>query len=436
MEKLRNKFDIVIYSKVFLIIAIGIHLLFLFSLIFGFLNPFFHDSTYRLGQGSDFFAFYQAGYNLLFGLNPYEKYTGYIVVPYSYNYRYLPFFAYTFGILFNLFPPVMAYWIWIILLFALIWYACWITFKICSSLNKPKWVSYIAVGMWLCFSPIYLELYMGQTTLFVGILTFLSFYLEMKNKEKYSTFFWILGSIVKFIPYVLIPSILSSGRTRKVLYNVLITILVILSFGVIYFFFFLDYNLETTGKFYDHNGSFDLKNIIYIIGNLFAPDDNWFLNFNRLINIIMLSTFFGLSTFATIYSRDYLVSLSLFACSFYLAFSGIWEHHYTFLLPFLVILWIREDNRYKWLLIFLLLAIPTPFYLLDSLNLWNFPFSLLYKCSKCIPTLLFFVLLMKEAYINPRDTTFVNSIKEIGNIIYSGLMNPELIDFPSIFFHK
>ena len=43
---------------------------------------------------------------------------------------------------------------------------------ICKTLDKPKWVSNVAIGMWLCFSPIYLELYMGQITLFVGILTF------------------------------------------------------------------------------------------------------------------------------------------------------------------------------------------------------------------------------------------------------------------------
>ena len=64
---------LVFLSKIFLYIAITIHFIFILSLIFGFLNCLFYDSTYRLGQGSDFYAFYQAGHNVLVGLSPYEK---------------------------------------------------------------------------------------------------------------------------------------------------------------------------------------------------------------------------------------------------------------------------------------------------------------------------------------------------------------------------
>ena len=433
MEFLKNKLDITKLSKLFLIIAFAIHIVFILSLILGFLNPLFHDSTYRLGQGADFYAFYQAGYNILLGLNPYEKIPGYVVVPYSYNYRYLPFFAYTFGIVFNIFPPLIAYWLWVVIILVLIWYTCWLTLRICNNLNKPKWIAYVAIGMWLCFSPIYLELYMGQTTLFVGLLTFFSFYAESKNREREGAILWTLGSLVKYMPYLLTPAILCSGRTRKVIYNILLSILAIVSFGFVFFIYFLDYNIDATSGLFTHNGNFDFKSLLYIIGNSFTQNDSWFLNNNRLINIILISTFFGLSTLATIYTKDYLVAVSLFACSYFLAFSGIWEHHFTFILPFLIILWIRDENRKFWFLIFLLLALPTPFYFFEIFNLWDFPFSLLYRSSKTLPMLILFLLLLIRAYKNPRQETFVDSLKKVANSIYIGLKEPNVEEFSNVF---
>ena len=433
MKLFNKELKITLLSKIFLIVALSIHLLFILSLIFGFLNPPFHDSTYRLGQAADFYAFYQAGYNILFGLNPYNKVAGYNIVPYSYNYRYLPFFAYTFGLAFNIFPPVVAYWIWAIIIIFLIWYTCWITLKICNTLNKPKWVAYIALGMWLCFSPIYLELYMGQTTLFVGLLTFFSFYAEYKKKEKTGIILWTLGSLVKYMPYLLTPAILCSGRTRKVIYNILLSMLAIISFGLVFFIYFLNYNLDAAGNLFTHNGNFDLKNLLYLFGRIFTQDENWFLNNNRLVNIILISSFFGISILATIYTKDYLIAASLFACSYFLAFSGIWEHHFTFILPFLVVLWIRGDNRKWWFLIFILLALPTPFYFFELFNLWNLPFSIIYKSSKTIPMLILFILLLIKAYKNPRQENYIDSLKRVSNLIYIGLKEPNIEELSNIF---
>ncbi|MFX1395307.1 MAG: glycosyltransferase family 87 protein [Promethearchaeota archaeon] len=430
----RNELDKTLLSKGFLVSSVIIHILFILSLFFGFLNPFFHDSTYCGGQGIDFFGFYQAGYNVMIGLSPYEYISRFVVVPYFNKYRYLPFFAFTFGIILNLFPPRIAYWVWVFFILILIWYACWITYRICISLNKPKWVSYIAIGMWLCFSPIYVELYMGQATLFVALLTFFSFYAESRKKEKEDIFLWTLGSLIKLMPYLLIPAILGTGRTRKVIYNILLSILAIIAFGFIYFFYFLYFNLEATTFFFPTGGNFDLKNIIYVISKEITHSDKWFINYvDKNITYIFLVTFFGLSTLATIYSKDYLVNLSLFACSYFLAFSGIWEHHFTFILPFLILLWIRDNNRKSWFLIFILLALPTPFYIFETLNLWDFPFYLLNRCTKNIPMMVLFILLMKKAYENPRQETFKGSINDFFNSIYIGLKTPEMKKFPNVF---
>ena len=422
MEDFRKIFDKFFLSRAFLIIALTIHIIFILSLIFGFLNPLFHDTSSRLGQGSDFFAIYQAGYNILVGLNPYEVKKGYMVVPYSYDFVYHPFLAYTMGIAFNIFPPYVAYWVWVSTLLTLIWSSCYLTHRICKSFDKPKWVEFIAIGMWLCFSPIYIELYMGQITLITGLLTFFSFYAEFNKKEVQSTMLWSFACLIKPLPYFLTPAILSSGRTRKVIYNILIFILSIISFGVGYFFFYyLNYTMKRSRKFYDHYGNFDFKTVLYEISVFISSDTSWVTKNVVRISIILMLIFIGLSILATIYSKDYLVSTSLLACSYFLAFSGVWEHHYTFLLPFLILLWIRDDSRYKWFLIFLFLAIPTPFYLIELFDFWYFPFSLFYRCSKLIPALVFFVLLLNKAFKTPRQEEIKDTLKDVINLIQNGL---------------
>ncbi|MFX1383363.1 MAG: glycosyltransferase family 87 protein [Promethearchaeota archaeon] len=434
MAFLKQSVDVLKLSKSFLIIAFSIHIIFILSLIFGFLNPIFHDSTYRLGQGADFYAIYQAGYNVIFGLNPYEKVDGYNVVPYSYNFIYHPFLAYTFGVVFNIFPPVIAYWVWVGILLGLIWISCYFTHNICRNLDKPKWVEYIAIGMWLCFSPIYVELYMGQITLIVGLLVFFSFYSETRKKEAEGTILWTFACLIKQMPYFLTPSILSSGRTRKVIWNILIVTIITLLCGIIYFFnYYLEYLEIRSNKVYTHHGNFDFRSVIYEFGTLITSSPSWLERNILWINIILITIFFGFSIIATVYSKDYLVSLSLFTCSYFLIFSGVWEHHFTLILPFIILLWIRDDLRKKWFLIFLLLAIPTPFYLIETFNLWYFPFSLLYRCSKFVPILILFYLLLNESFKTPRTSNFVDSIKDVKNNIIIGLKNPNFENYSNIF---
>lgn len=96
----------------FLTIAIVIYVVFISSLWTGMLNSFFHDTRYIIDQGIDFFAFYQAGNNVLNGLDCYVR-PDPLAVPYMFPYRYLPYFAYSFGAILNLAPPIIAYWIWV-----------------------------------------------------------------------------------------------------------------------------------------------------------------------------------------------------------------------------------------------------------------------------------------------------------------------------------
>ncbi|TFG98851.1 MAG: hypothetical protein E4H14_20610, partial [Candidatus Thorarchaeota archaeon] len=98
------------------------------------MNSFFYDTQYLVGQGADFFSYYQAGNNVLNGLDVYII-PDPLAVPYLYRYRYLPYFAYTFGVILNLAPPISAYWIWIGILIGSVWMAAFRTRSLAKALN-------------------------------------------------------------------------------------------------------------------------------------------------------------------------------------------------------------------------------------------------------------------------------------------------------------
>lgn len=225
------------------------------------------------------------------------------------------------------------------------------------------------------------------------------------------------------------------------IYNILITIIVIFSFGITSFFIFLDLNFASSRIIIEDSGSFEFRNVLYYFSLLIDSSGSWFRKYLLFINVVLFLTFFGLSFLATIYSRDYLVSMALFACSYFLAFSGVWEHHFTFILPFIVMLWIRDKSRLKWFIIFVLLALPTPLIFLDPqfgispdpIVYWSLPEILLYKCSKAIPILIFFILLLNAALKSPRQKNFMISLQMVSQNIFISIKKQDPKKFPNTF---
>src|SRR5438105_289501 len=86
-----------------------VHLLFLLSLHYGWLNSLFNDSMHRFGPGADFFSVYAAGVKARHGLRLYSVDPATDAVPYAYAFRYAPLVAYSLGALLSLLPAVSAY---------------------------------------------------------------------------------------------------------------------------------------------------------------------------------------------------------------------------------------------------------------------------------------------------------------------------------------
>ena len=92
--------------------------------------------------------------------------------------------------------------------------------------------------------------------------------------------------------------------------------------------------------------------------------------------------------------------VSLWMCTYFLAFKFIWEHHLVMLLPVLAVEYLRNDRRVVTLL-WAILAAPTLFFLFDvSLGpgytevqfYWTGATSALYHASKVLPLLVFYVV--------------------------------------------
>ncbi|TFF94512.1 DUF2029 domain-containing protein [Candidatus Thorarchaeota archaeon] len=395
-------------SWCFLVITVIIHGMFISSLWTGALDSLFHDTQYLVGQGADFFAFYQAGHSVLNGLDCYVV-TDPLAVPYLYPYRYLPYFAYSFGVIINLLPPTLAYWLWVGVLTLALWSAVWRTRSLARALGRPEWEGRIAMGMWFIFSPVYIELYLGQVTLLAGILLFFALtgptFAEGRREGTETTAtLWTISGLIKLIPFLTAPVLLAAGRTRTVLAAAASTLLAVLIVpaGLESLQFFLDFNSARNFFIAPYPGSHSLKMLIfYLIGE--ATGDF------RAVTVLLAGVFLAVSLIATLHSRDVWSCAGLFALSYFFIMTDVWEHHYTFILPFLVLAWVRgkPEDRARWVpvTVTLLLSLPAmPIVAFVSgaspganPGTWDLIWQILYHSSKVVPTLVFYGWLLFTA---------------------------------------
>lgn len=175
-------------QKILIIIFFLFHISLLFSvsnrgnygnIAFGFWRQYAWDTSGWIARAGDYYAVYEAGHQAILGrpifrvqpeMNFLSKSESLMRVPYTATFRYPPLFAYTFCILLNILPPEPSYKAWILLNELLIFIGIFITAKI--AVNKTT--AFYTILAWLAFYPIHIEYYMGQFSLFMGFLLFLS----------------------------------------------------------------------------------------------------------------------------------------------------------------------------------------------------------------------------------------------------------------------
>lgn len=151
-----------------LALGIAVHLLFLLSLRFGWLNPLFNDTMHRFGPGGDFFSIYAAGVKARAGESVYTVGGHVESVPYAYAFRYAPLVAYTVGAALSCLPAIIAYAVWLI--------GCELALlrnvRLTLDMAPDRRTGQVAAALWLLFTPYYLELFVGQFTFITASLVF------------------------------------------------------------------------------------------------------------------------------------------------------------------------------------------------------------------------------------------------------------------------
>jgi len=421
-------------TKTLVIVGIAFHLIVLISLFTGWLNLMSND-TYRRQQASDFFSVYQGSSNLYQGRSVYEE-TGFALdVPYSFAYRYIPSVAYTFAGPFLLFEPWNSYWIWIAILEVLLLFNIVLTRQMSRSPNRAN----VATAMWLLFTPLYAELFLGQFSLAMASMFMWMMFGMWKLQPRLTKWAWIGSVLLKTNSLFLAPALLRKGQFRVlILAGVVIALL-----NVPYFAFntgdvseLLDQNSGIASTTYTTSfgaeglGVQALASIAgYSLEGRFeggaaapstltppaGPEPGWKFNLLWLLGPAVI--FGALAVTFLVRKFDLLLNLTIWMGVYLIVFKDVWEHQYLMLLPFLVLLFIRGKNGSTAALVtWLFLALPTAHLFIewwiiafepagiardvtfDPQVYWPASLSILYHATKPVPLIIFFLFLLRNSF--------------------------------------
>ncbi len=404
-------------GKVILVAGVLVHLCMLLSLQWGFLNPLFDDAEHRSGQGVDFYSVVQAGKNLVDGVNIYSTKPAEQIVPYYNPYRYHPSIAATIGLLSLPLRPDISYILWILVQEGLLLLNILLTRSLFSDARSAS----EATGLWLLFSPYYLELYMGQFSFLMGSLLFWSMLAWMKGNERPGDYFWVLSLMVKSNSAILAPVLLKLGRWK------LVVTAALLSAGLAAPYFLLesgslaDFSRNVTESaraqtLFGNQGFAALLGVAVLrFGGVWSDFVQEFalridtMNEMLVLPIAIWTVFVvALSLIVTVRaSRDSgIVLLLLWLLAYFLFYKHVWEHQYVMMIPVFVLLYhqikkgiITIPLPFFWTL-FSIIALPTAFVFIDRAPVlfdpeipWRTWESLLFHGPKPLAVLVLFVTL-------------------------------------------
>ena len=386
------------------------------------LVPYFFDATVLSGgRGLDFYSIYQAGYNARHGADVYEGDPAKVEIaaPYFTPYRYLPIVAYTVGAALSLFSPLTAYKIWVVVVELTLLLCVFVTYR---RVRDPNLFARLTV-MWLCFTPFYLELFMGQFSLVQGALVFGMLCLTPlpataspdddeavvrrggsrnaspplpKRKRSLrerglggeaSWWFdalWLTSILWKINTIIFVPVLLRLRRYRALVIAAIVVALTTVPYFLMFPTHLRNFLLNNFGNGVTGHelGNLGFRQLIFeLLATAGASPA-----LQRLTQLAVVALVLGLSLFVTFYPFRLSLSpfhlkfgiwnfgfsptsdfqpptstlLSLWLTAFFLVSPQIWEHHYVMLLPALVVAYWQERNGFI-LILWLLLALPTPF---------------------------------------------------------------------------
>ena len=375
-----------------LIAGLLIHAVFLAALGTDLLRPLFNDASHTR-RGFDFGVFYLAGQALADGRDIYS-------VSGAFGFRYLPAFALV-ASLFAQFQPFTAY---------LLHLCCTELFLAANLYLTWRWVEGprrgLALFMWLAFSPYFLELYMGQVSFWAASLLFWLIVGLHSGRERVAGCCWAGALLVKPNALILAPALLRLRAWRVLVLGLLAGLLTSLPYFLLHpdslaaFFAANIYGAPVQGAL-THAGNLGLQGgLVSVVAQLAERPLAELTTLadlplaGRAVIYCSQVAILVAALVATYRGRDALSLLALWMCTFFLVYKDVWEHHYVFLQPVLVALYAHSGSP-KFLWIFALIALPTPFVFfdlepgvygpIDPERTWGPVASLAYRSTKLIP---------------------------------------------------
>lgn len=376
------------------ILTILINISFLLSLKFGFWNSFFYDtSPHMQGQGCDFFVFYSAAKFMQEGKNIYTL-NLHPSVPYATGpFIYLPYLILLLGIPLSFFSPWGAYYLWVALSEGLLLLCSWMTYQTARKLQYPY--PWLGAALWLAFTPVYLDFYLGHVELIIGLFLMLIIWGETHGQKFLSYGGWTFAFLVKifFLPFAFVFL-----RQRKTLWVILTLGLAVLPFIYLFFFQpelfrkFLQPRLQRIGQ-----GAAGAPSLMVLL-------DLWTLP----VIVLFLVKFFILSlTLLLTLAKEVkpIDNWSLWMASFLLTYGYVWEHYYLMLLPFLAYYLLKQEGPWLWG-VYVLLALPTPYIFYQQRQIYD-P---LYYLSKVAPLTAFYILVLTKHLRAPKKWLYFDGL--------------------------
>ena len=421
-------------TKTLVFIGVAFNILILISLFTGWLNLMSND-THRRNQGVDFFSIYQGSANLFQGRSVYQDSGFEPDVPYAQAYRYMPSVTYTFAAPFLLLDPWNAYWIWVAILELILVFNIILTRQVAKTPNQAN----ITTAMWLLFTPLYSELYMGQFSFVMGSMFLWMMLGTWKIQPRMTQLSWIGSVLLKTNSLLFAPAFLRTGNFR-------ILVLAAIAIALLNMPYFamndgdastlLERNSGTGTPVYTTTfdaGGLGVQALASIVGHsleghfeagpaartelgsLSGQAAGWRF---PLLWLLGPATIFG-ALVATFLVRkfDLLLNVTIWISVYLIVFKDVWEHHYLMLLPMLILLFARGKNgSTAALIVWVLLALPTAHMFIewwiiiaepsgivreatfDPQVYWPPGISILYHTTKAVPVVVFFLFLLRNSF--------------------------------------
>ena len=352
-------------SQVLLVFALVCHVSMLLSWRLGFWNRFTFDSVATHGRrGWDFYALYQAGHNVLTDISVYESANDRIdvVAPLYTPYRYLPLPALTLGVLLNALSPLWAFRLWVLTIELVLLGCAALSFRLAREPTQGVTLA----AMWLCFTPVYLEIYLGQFNLVQAALVLVMLAGATRAWPGWhSDGAWVASLLWKQNTGLFVPIWVRLRRWRLLAWAGLVVLLLSAPYFWLYprsLMAFLG-NLSS-GPLSHQLGNLGVRQALYSVSSALLPGlPAWG---HQAVQVAWVGGVLAVCLWLTFRPGmpDVALLLSLWTCAYFLLYHHVWEHHYVLLLPVFVVLYLRTRSPLL-LALYALIAVWTPYILVD-----------------------------------------------------------------------